>query len=697
MAFEFFEHQQPAADEGSGSSSGWSTNDSSDEDSTVTRDGGSHGSSSSYDDVDSERSLEDENVTNNIHDETSHLVDDEQSWAGKRGLYEHNYAEDEIEDKGGRRRLILITSLSLLLATLITMLTFQVTELYNAGFKNYDAALTAKLNDAPERTTFHRILGVQEPTADTNPPQETRLNNTGDAEFSMPREVTRIYTHSALSSKNYRAGGILSEEMLLQYERDGVLVIRNLISPKLLERLDEAGTILVERENHLSSESKSKMGRRGKQFHMVKNGAIFLGVPPLRGYRSDDSNSCIANNRDGSDQCDSNVAITEALSKTPDNTTIILSAFRDVAIYSKIPRVAASLLRLDELRVGGAENLNVGSKRARDLSRRRNGQPRIEGEEQSTQNEGDLVIDDSVNLRICRDIFLTKDNDPYACGWHVDDTGFWPSAAEDPGVNAWIALDDMAWPWTSSRPTENDLESENDTSANVLSKHYPPVATFALSIGSHRASWRHEGYHATGSTHTQPPEGFQSAADLIERRTGSGTCNIKTSAPHLYKKLEERKVVYDLKRGDVIFHDRWVFHRTVTADEYIRMAGGRQTTTSNDPNEKIFRRYSIRYGPGTARVPPGYGFELSVLHNPENANRTMNEIVERDGPFYPKAWPHVLKKKPSRDILEDSAAIYEEEIEGLTDLVHEKIPRAEQIQKERKTEVNRLLAVRGRT
>jgi hypothetical protein len=39
-----------------------------------------------------------------------------------------------------------------------------------------------------------------------------------------------------------------------------------------------------------------------------------------------------------------------------------------------------------------------------------------------------------------------------------------------------------------------------------------------------------------------PPEGFLSAADMIERRSGKGTCNIKTSAPHLYQKLEEKKV-----------------------------------------------------------------------------------------------------------------------------------------------------------
>ncbi|KAL3802664.1 hypothetical protein HJC23_011988 [Cyclotella cryptica] len=682
MDYEFIERQQQVvADEGSGSTSGWSTSHANDEDSTVTTDGDSHRSSSSDDDgVDSETSLEDENVMN---EEFLHADEVAQYW-DERDLHGRDYFEDYSHNERGRYRHIVVVSLSLLLTILIIVLSFQVVELYNAGIKG---------DDASNRTSSRRIFGFEEATIDPIHPKETQENNNKEAEFTMPREITRIYTHSALSSKNYRAGGILSEEMLLQYERDGVLVIRNLISPKLLERLDDAGTILIEREKHAS---KSKMGRKGKQFHMVKNGAIFLGVPPPRGNLSDGSNSCIANSEAGSDHCDANASRTEALFGTPDNTTIILSSFRDVAMYSKIPRVAASLLRLDELRVGGAEHLNVGSKRARELSRRRNSQSKVEGQEQSTQVEDDLVIDDSVNLRICRDIFLTKDDDPYACGWHVDDTGFWPSIADDPGVNAWIALDDMPWPWSSSHPDENDLESGRASSANTSTTDHPPVATFALSIGSHRAPWRHEAYHTTGSTHTQPPEGFQSAADLIERRTGSGTCNIEFSAPDLYEKLEERKVVYDLKRGDVIFHDRWVFHRTVTADEYGKMAGGRHTKRSNEPNVKIFRRYSIRYSPGTARVPPGYGFELSVLHNPENGNRTLNEIVERDGPFYPKVWPHVLKKKPSRGSLHGSEAIYEDEIEGLAELVFDKIPQAEKIQKERKKEVIRLLAARGR-
>ena len=115
---------------------------------------------------------------------------------------------------------------------------------------------------------------------------------------------------------------------------------------------------------------------------------------------------------------------------------------------------------------------------------------------------------------------------------HVDDTGFWPSLASDPGINAWIALDDMPAPWKTQQ-TSN------------------PVPTFALSLGSHRSTWRHEAYKVTGSTHTMPLEGYQSAADVIQRRSGSGTCNIQSSAPDLYEKLEKNKVIYDLKRGDV--------------------------------------------------------------------------------------------------------------------------------------------------
>ncbi|KAL9185132.1 hypothetical protein ACHAXT_002909 [Thalassiosira profunda] len=492
-----------------------------------------------------------------------------------------------------------------------------------------------------------------------------RQSSPDDREYQLPRYPTRIYTHTSLSSRNYRAGGVLSDEMLQRYEEDGVLVIRNLLSPKLLDRLDEASNMLID-----GADEGSKKKRRGKQFHMVKNGAIFLGVPGPK------DEACAANDASEGGSCEA--------TEEESNDGAILSSFRDLAMYSKIPRVAASLLRLDELRAGGEQNLKL----SREEKMRQQ-------EEEGAGAEGG---DDSVNLRICRDIFLTKDDDPHACGWHVDDTGFWPSIASDPGVNAWIALDDLPFPQSGIRLAADTSEKDATTTLSSNGKQAEPVATFALSMGSHRTPWRHKAYEVTGSTHTIPEEGFQSAADLIQRRSGSGTCNIETSAPDVYEKLESNKVIYDLKRGDVIFHDRWVFHRTVTTSEYDAMVNGsdgdQRPTAQSD---KIFRRYSVRYSPGTATVPPGYGVEPSVLHDESNAGRTLDDIVERSGPWYPMVWPHVLKSKPVREQGEAGATKEqdEEEIEGIVELVHEKMPRAEELQKERKREIQRLLSLKG--
>ena len=75
-----------------------------------------------------------------------------------------------------------------------------------------------------------------------------------------------------------------------------------------------------------------------------------------------------------------------------------------------------------------------------------------------------------------------------------------------------------------------------------------------------------------------------------------------------------------------------MFHRTVTVSEYEKMASQRNSAKEQNiskeraQTDKIFRRYSIRFAPGTARVPPGYGVELSVLHDNDNANRTLLTI-----------------------------------------------------------------------
>ncbi|KAL7541484.1 hypothetical protein ACHAXR_011627 [Thalassiosira sp. AJA248-18] len=584
--------------------------------------------------------------------------------------------EDTKTHKYARNRMIVLI-LSTLLAVLLFNFGYQLFRLVNANDNNDN-------NDPQAVSHNQQKKKGSEKNADADNIVTKRQRLEDHIEYKMPQYPTRIFTHAALSSKNYRAGGVLSDEMLHRFEEDGVVVIRNLVSPKLLDRLDLASQMLIEGQDEASKKTK-----RGKQFHMVKNGAIFLGVPPP----PNDETTCTTNADNDGGTCE---ADTEA-EGTNDN--IILSSFRDLAMYSKIPRVAASLLRLDELREGGEENLKPDSKR-----RRR--QQKEKEQNQAEEDYGDGPhIDDTINLRICRDIFLTKDDDPYACGWHVDDTGFWPSLASDPGVNAWVALDDFPAPRSGMKQSTNSSNSTTGSPDNSShDKRSSPVATFALSLGSHRAQWRHEAYQVTGSTHTVPTEGYQSAVDLIQRRSGSGTCNIQTSAPDLYEKLEKNKVIYDLKRGDVIFHDRWVFHRTVTVGEYDKMANGNPAKEHDvgagkpqpaTQSNKIFRRYSIRYAPGTAVVPPGYGVEPSVLHNYSNANSTLDEIVERSGPWYPKVWPHVLKRKPLESSGTPGVNESEEEIEGITELVHEKMPKAEILLKQRKKEIQRILSMRG--
>ena len=166
---------------------------------------------------------------------------------------------------------------------------------------------------------------------------------------------------------------------------------------------------------------------------------------------------------------------------------------------------------------------------------------------------------------------------------------------------------------------------------------------FALSVGSHRAPWRHEAYDIIGATPTIPPEGFKSAEDMFKSRIGSGTCNLKNSAPLLNNVLEENSRVYDVKAGDVIFHTRWLFHRTVPfrqnlVKDYYRKL---EDPTKSDVDPLLYRRYTVRYVPGHATLPKGYVTELSILWNGDNAGRSLDEVSTLDAPWYPRAYPYM--------------------------------------------------------
>ncbi|KAL7561880.1 hypothetical protein ACA910_014255 [Epithemia clementina (nom. ined.)] len=447
------------------------------------------------------------------------------------------------------------------------------------------------------------------------------------------------------------------------YVQDGVVAVRGLISPGLLNRLDEASRSLVQEQFTQTKHKKThdhlttRRTRNGTQFFTSHHGLIFRDPPVPRSKHWNVTTNNDTTEHDIDDDDDDN-----------DNNHHVLPPFLQVAIDSLVPQMAAYLL-LDSAALNQTSSftfLDHGEQQPQHL---KNG---------TTTTTTTTFTD---NLRLIRDIFLAKDDDPYICGWHVDDFGFWPATPDSPGINAWIALDTMV-------PLEHG-------------------GGFALAIGSHekqqqQQSWIDEAHLVTGASTTSPPEGYQSAQDMIDRRTGYGTCNLATSAPHLHQRMEDTKRVYPVERGDVIFHDRWVFHRTIAfAESFLlkqrqeqqqqQSQRRQQSANDNEDDDKnsqqpeplfpVYRRYSLRYGPGSSTViPPGYGLEPSVLWDPSNGGKTANEICQSSGgrllPWYPQAWP-------SKSM---------EELAHWTDFVDHQLSVAYEMQTKRKQELKPLLA-----
>jgi hypothetical protein len=179
-------------------------------------------------------------------------------------------------------------------------------------------------------------------------------------------------------------------------------------------------------------------------------------------------------------------------------------------------------------------------------------------------------------------------------------------------VNVWIALDDMPADFQGS---------------------------MALSAGSHTVPWRFEAYEAIGQNRTV--DGGSSKEAIIERmaekrRTGEanlGACEIEKNRPDLRAMLDSKKTIFELRKGDVIFSTRALFHKTMDVTEK-----GRQYYESQ--GVKTLNRYSIRYTPGTARLPNGWVAEWSAVSDVNNTGRTLDEIVQSGKSlWYPKVWP----------------------------------------------------------
>ncbi len=217
----------------------------------------------------------------------------------------------------------------------------------------------------------------------------------------------------------------------------------------------------------------------------------------------------------------------------------------------------------------------------------------------------------------------------------MDDHGFWPesyiseasrrSGKDQDGVNVWIALEDMPAVYRGS---------------------------MALAAGSHREPWRFEAYEAIGQNRSIDGGHTKEAivAALEEKRKSGkvalGACEIGRIRPDLKEKMASREVILDIERGDMIFSTRSLFHRTLEVTNegkiYYEALG-----------LDILNRYSIRYTPGSARLPKGWLAEWSAVADKDNQGKSLDEIVskranDKDLLWYPQVWPIVEKEMDRR-------------------------------------------------
>ncbi len=105
----------------------------------------------------------------------------------------------------------------------------------------------------------------------------------------------------------------------------------------------------------------------------------------------------------------------------------------------------------------------------------------------------------------------------------------------------------------------------------------------------------------------------------------------------------------------------------------------RTASNNNNKNKELMiplkKRYSIRYVPGSSELPKGWSGEWSIVSNPDNAGRTLDEVAKFDGPWYPKCWPTI-------DV---------DEMQSFSKLQTERMPYAQQLYKEKMKEIKPLL------
>lgn len=442
-------------------------------------------------------------------------------------------------------------------------------------------------------------------------------------EITLPQEC--IAMSSALPEANEAcrkalATRVVTPAMRSAYKHEGMVAIRGLLTQSQIESLDESAEELLHQETERKGGATKARSRKGNQFYTDKSGALFLDLD-RDDDNDDDSNDSLPEQQTCGVDDGEGECLSSSVPKNEDSDDDTIDAPSKPASMAAFRHVAL----MSAVPLVAAELMGLGQGKSKDET-----------------------------LRVIRDIYLAKDEGEYVCGWHVDDHGFWPAQASSPGINAWISIDDVP---------------------------PGPGGTFALAVGSHTADWNDDAHKAIGSVMTYPEDGFKDAQDMVKNRPGAGTCNLESAAPETYEKMENAKRIYDLRKGDVIFHERWLFHRTVPFNREVvhnhklRYWGYKGGYEKEPPPPLMKRRYSVRYGPGSSVVIKGWGTEPSVLWKEDNAGKTADEVSEADGPWYPRCWPGIDRN----------------EIESMKDLVETRFPVTEERKKERMNEMKSFL------
>jgi len=188
------------------------------------------------------------------------------------------------------------------------------------------------------------------------------------------------------------------------------------------------------------------------------------------------------------------------------------------------------------------------------------------------------------SVRILKDGFFgLKSFNNSGCGFHIDDSFFWPATDDSTGVNVWLTL-------SPTRVEEGG------------------------------------GIRVVNQTASKPI--IEECKAVIQKTSEKGypsTCDMETLSPECHKKMTDASTVFDMEPGDALIWDRWTFHRSEPFN--VDAFEGRE--------EEHRLRYTIRYVPGTANA----SYANYAVHESQEKGGVF------DSPHYPQVWPRALKSE----------------------------------------------------